>query len=72
MHGSPNFFLDEVASSILCIVKGNRQCSSDLSQHRWASIFSVRRTYVLAVYAQIQPTKLDFPSNFHFSASFSA
>ena len=35
------------ASSILCIVKGNRQCSSDLPQDRWASIFSVRRIYYL-------------------------
>ena len=37
------FLVDEVASSILCIVKGNRRCSSDLPQHRWSSIFSVRR-----------------------------
>ena len=55
-------------SSILCIVKGNRRCSSDLLQHRWASIFSGGKENILAIYAQTQPTEL----NFHFSVSFSA
>ena len=44
MHGS--IFIRRgsyVTSSILCIVKGNRQYSLDLPQHRWAGIFSVRR-----------------------------
>ena len=46
MHGSIFIRQDSyVASSILCIVKGNSQCSSDLPQHRWAGIFSVRRIY---------------------------
>ena len=34
-------------SSILRIVKGNCRCSSNLPQHRWASIFLVRRIYYL-------------------------
>ena len=54
-----------IASSILCIVKGNRQCSSDLPQHKWASIFLVRRIYYLCS----NPTN---KLSFHFSASFRA
>ena len=55
-----------IAISILCIVKGNRQCSSDLPQRRWASIFSVRRIYYLCS----NPTNRT--QYFHFSASFRA
>ena len=62
------FLLDEVASSILCIVKGNRRCSWDLPQHRWASIYILGKENILAIYAQTQPTEL----NFHFRVSFSA
>ena len=55
-----------IASSILCIVKGNRRCSSDLPQRRWASIFSVRRIYYLCS----NPTNRT--QYFHFSVSFRA